>query len=48
MKWHTVVAVLRPVVLPVVGGLIAAQLVLAGLPAECAEQVRGVLVRLFD
>lgn len=48
MKWHTVVAVLRPVVLPVVAGLIAGQLVLAGLPEECAAQVRGVLVRLFD
>lgn len=47
MKWHTVAAVLRPVVLPVVAGLIAGQLVLAGVPDECAAQVRGVLVKLF-
>lgn len=47
MKWHTVVAVLRPVVLPVLAALIVGQLVLAGVPDECVVQVRGALLRLF-
>lgn len=46
MKWPTVVAVLRAVGLPLVAGLIAGQLVLAGLPAECAEAVRAVVLKL--
>lgn len=46
MKWPIVVKLIRLVGLPLVAGLIAGQLVLAGLPAECAEAVRAVVLKL--
>lgn len=47
MKWPTVVAVVKPLLVPVLAGLMASQLVLAGLPAACAAEVQGLAVRLF-
>ena len=46
MKWRIVVAAMRAVGLPLVAGLIAAQLVLAGVPAECAQAVRQLVLKL--
>lgn len=46
MKWPIVVAAIRAVGLPLVAGLIAAQLVLAGLPAECAEAGKRLVLKL--
>lgn len=46
MKWRIVVKVMRAVVLPLVAGLIAGQLVLAGLPAECVAAVKAVVLKL--
>lgn len=47
-KWlMPVVAVARPLVVPLLAGLMASQLVLAGLPAACAAEVRELVGRLF-
>ena len=46
MKWPIVVAVIRAVGLPLVAGLIAGQLVLAGLPDECVAAVKAVVLKL--
>lgn len=46
MKWRIAVKVIRAVGLPLVAGLIAGQLVLAGLPAECAEAVKQLVLKL--
>lgn len=51
MKWHDIAApALRGALRlagPMLAGLLAAQLTLAGVPDECAAQVVNVVGRLF-
>ena len=51
MKWHDIAPVALRAALrlagPMLAGLLAAQLTLAGLPAECAAQVADLAGKLF-
>lgn len=52
MKWHDTAALVGRAALrlvgPMVAGLLAARLTLAGVPDECAAQVANVVGKLFD